>query len=202
MLAFSAPRLVLLSVPKTGTTSLYSALIPHAQVVMDGRPELKHVTLRQYQRHMAPLFKGVPGPAFRIVATIREPRSWLGSWYRYRARPDRKGNPRSTIGISFEQFVTDYLSDEPRPAYASLGRQSGFLSPLEGRNGPDFLFRYEALDALVSFMEAAVGAPLALKRRNVSPAGDLTLTPRTEALLRERMAEDQAMWEAALVQAP
>ena len=196
MLGFVAPRLVLLSVPKTGTTALETALAPRAQLVLRSRPEIKHLTLRQYQTHVAPLLAAIPGAPFRTLAVVREPLSWLGSWFRYRQRPQLLGHPNSTAGLGFEGFVQDLLSPDP-PPYAALGRQSGFLRPAPGHGGPDLLFRYERMDLLIGFLETALKTSLELPRVNVSPPGDLTLEPETLARLRAAMADDYALWESA-----
>ena len=201
MLAFVAPRLVLLSIPKTGTTALEAALAPKAEMVLRSRPEIKHLTMSQYNLRIEPLLRNIPGGRFKVVAVVREPISWLGSWYRYRQRPQTLGKPNSTIGLSFEGFVQDYLS-ENRPPYAALGRQSGFLSPAPGRNGPDLLFRYEQMDEVLRFFGEALKTELTLKRVNVSPPADMTLAPDTEARLRAALAEDYALWEGGLTEAP
>ena len=201
MLAFVAPRLVLLSIPKTGTTALEAALAPKAEMVLRSRPEIKHLTMSQYNLRIEPLLRNIPGPPFRVAAVVREPISWLGSWYRYRQRPQTMGKPNSTIGISFEGFVQDYLS-ESRPPYAALGRQSGFLSPAPGRNGPDLLFQYERMDEVLAFFGEALKTELTLKRVNVSPSADMSLAPETEARLRAALAEDYALWESAARSAP
>ena len=197
MLGFVAPRLVLLSVPKTGTTALEEALVPHAQVILRARPEIKHMTLAQYQRSIAPLLRTIPGQPFRTVALVREPMSWLGSWYRYRQRPQLRGKPNSTAGIDFEGFVAAYLSDGKRPPFARIGRQSGFLRPEPGQPAIDLTFRFEQIDRLVDFLSAQLGAKIVLDRRNVSPSGDLTLSAQTRARLREALADDYALWDAA-----
>lgn len=197
MLGFVAPRLVLMSVPKTGTSALEAALAGRAQLALRGRPEIKHLTMARYLTHIEPLLRAIPGPRFRMVAAIREPRDWLGSWYRYRQRPELQGRANSTAGISFEGFVQDYLSDE-RPPHARLGRQSGFLTAPEGSTPPEtLLFQYEQLPLLVAFMEQALKVTLSLDRVNVSPPGDLTLSAATETRLRAALAEDYALWGSA-----
>lgn len=201
MLGFVAPRLVLLSIPKTGTTALEAALAPKAEIVLRSRPEIKHLTMSQYNLRIEPLLRNIPGPRFRVVAVMREPLSWLGSWYRYRQRPQTAGKPNSTIGISFEGFVQDYLSDD-RPPYAALGRQSGFLSPAPGKRGPDILFRYEQMDEVLRFFGEALKTGLTLNRVNVSPPADMTLSPDTAARLRAALAEDYALWDSAARPAP
>lgn len=196
MLAFVAPRLVLLSVPKTGTTALESALAAHAQLVMRARPEIKHLTLRQYGQHVAPLLDTIPGKRFRTIAVVREPVSWLGSWYRYRARPQAAGSPNSTAALDFERFVQDYLAAD-RPRHARLGRQSGFLTPAPGKPPVDLLFQYEQLDRLVAFLSDALDTAIDLPVVNVSPARDLSLSDTTAARLHAALAEDYVLWESA-----
>ena len=100
-------------------------------MVLRACPEIKHLAMSQYNLRIEPLLRNLPGLRFRVAAVVREPLSWLGSWYRYRQRPQTAGQSNSTLGISFERFIQDYLSD-PRPPYAALGRQSGFLSPPGG----------------------------------------------------------------------
>ncbi|MDO5369073.1 gamma-glutamyl kinase [Paracoccus sp. (in: a-proteobacteria)] len=201
MLGFVAPRLVLLSIPKTGTTALEAALAPKAEIVLRSRPEIKHLTMSQYNLRIEPLLRNIPGERFRVAAILREPTDWLGSWYRYRQRPQVVGQPNSTFGISFEGFVQDYLSDD-RPPYAALGRQSGFLSPAPGKRGPDLLFQYEQMDAVLRFFEEALQTTLKLNRVNVSPPADMALSEETAARLRAALAEDYALWESAARPAP
>ncbi|HRO15129.1 MAG TPA: gamma-glutamyl kinase, partial [Paracoccus sp. (in: a-proteobacteria)] len=108
MLAFVRARLVLFSVPKTGTTALESALAGRAELILRSRPEIKHLNLRQYHAHVAPILRMIPGQRFETVAVIRDPVDWLGSWYRYRSRADLVGRPNSTAHVSFDRFVEDY----------------------------------------------------------------------------------------------
>jgi len=197
MLIFLQPRLVLLSVPKTGTTALEQALAPRAEIVLRTRPEIKHLNLRQYLRRIRPLLEPLGGPDFRTVAVIREPLDWLRSWYRFRARDELIGHPNSTARISFQQFAEDYLRPGERPAYANLGRQSEFLLDHDGKIAVDHIFRYEAMPALVAFLSQHLGARVALPRRNVSPLAATDLTPAAEARLRSALAAERAVWQAA-----
>ncbi len=132
MLIFSKAKLVLFSVPKTGTTAIETALAPHAAIALLDPPELKHAPVYRYNRFLRPMVEKFIGDEVETLAVIREPVSWLGSWYRYRQRPFLSGRPVSTEGLSFDQFVEAYLA-ETRPAYANVGAQSKFgsLAPTE-----------------------------------------------------------------------
>ncbi|MFH5774592.1 gamma-glutamyl kinase [Paracoccus sp. NGMCC 1.201697] len=202
MLIFIEPRLVLLSVPKTGTTALEQALLPHAEISFRSRPEIKHINHRQYLKQIRPLLAPLGHPSFDRVAVIREPLDWLRSWYRYRARDALIGHPNSTAQISFEQFLRDYLSEGERPAHARLGRQSDFLLDATGRISIQHLYRYEALPELVRFLSQRIGVPISLGRSNVSPEAATDLDPKAEVWARAALAREYEVWEGARQAAP
>jgi hypothetical protein len=125
---------------------------------------------------------------------MREPLDWLGSWYRYRQRDDVAAPGNSTMGRSFDEFVRAYCSDTP-PDFAAVGSQSRFLAEKRGR-GVDHLFAYEKIDRFVTFLEARLKIEITLPRLNVSPKGDLRLSPDTDALFRSFCAKDIALYES------
>jgi hypothetical protein len=194
MLLFWKAKLVLLAVPKTGTTALEEALLPHADAAILNPPEKKHVTARRWQGQLAPFFENKGARRLETMAVIREPVDWLRSWHRYRARPEIAGSPTSTAGIDFDAFVDGWLTD-PEPEYARVGRQSRFVSDAAGRVIVDHLFRYEDLDQAVGFLERRIGRKLDLPRRNVSPAVESPLSPALDARLRREAAADFALWQ-------
>jgi hypothetical protein len=197
MLVFWKERLVLLAVPKTGTTALAAALAPRAAVVLRDPPGLKHASLSRYRRHVLPMLKAAGGKDFETVALVREPVSWLSSWYRYRHREDIAGQPQSTREISFDDFARAYAAERSAP-FAAVGSQARFVS--DGKNGISVthLFRYEDQERILAFLAARLGPlPDAMPRRNVSPMMDVTLSQETETLLRERCAAEFTVWEMA-----
>jgi hypothetical protein len=195
MLLFWKAKLVLLAVPKTGTTALEEALLPYADAAILNPPEKKHVAARRYRSQLAPFFENRGGRPLETMAVIREPLDWLGSWYRYRSRPAIAGKPTSTADISFDAFVEGWLND-PEPEYARVGRQSRFVSRADGTVIVDHLFRYEALPAAVDFLETRIGVTLNLPRRNASRPAALTLDPGIEARLRREAAADFDLWRS------
>lgn len=196
MLFFAKQRLVLLAVPKTGTTAWQTALGPYASMVMRDPPELKHAPVYRYNRFFRPMFEKFCDGPVEVVAVVREPVSWLGSWYRYRRRPFLQGQPASTAKVDFDTFVRGYLTD-PQPAHASVGSQAAFLAPRPNGARANRIFRYEAPAALADFLEARLGLRVAPARENVSPDASLVLSPGTESALRGARAADFALWEAA-----
>lgn len=197
MLVFYKARLVFLSVPKTGSTAYIEALSPFADVVFSGPPELKHAPVYRYDRFVQPMLKKVCQAQMEALAVMRAPLDWLGSWYRYRSRPDLSKHIQSTSGISFDEFVRAHLREQP-PEFAAVGRQSRFLEA--GKNGTHvkYLFSYEHPDRLTRFLQQRLEQAFETRRLNVSPAGDLNLDPATERLFAQHYAADIKLYEHAL----
>ncbi|HBM58954.1 MAG TPA: gamma-glutamyl kinase [Citreicella sp.] len=195
MLIFWKARLVLLAVPKTGSSAYEAALAPHASMTVLDPPELKHAPVYRYNRFFRPMFDKMEAE-MELMAVIREPVSWLGSWYRYRQRDFLDGRPSSTKGLSFAQFVEAYLSSD-RPPCANVGSQAKFIEPRPNGTAVTHLFKYENQAAIVGFLEDRLGLALDLPRENVSPRGDLSLPPDLEARLRRACAADFEVWARA-----
>lgn len=130
------------------------------------------------------------------MAVVRNPIDWLGSWYRYRTRPDLIGHENSTRGISFDDFVLEYCKGDPAP-FANVGSQNKFLRINEGEIGVDHLFQYEQWDRVIRYLEERLELTIKLKQKNVSPVMALTLSPDTKAKLRDKRAEEFEIWELA-----
>jgi hypothetical protein len=191
MLVFWEQRLAFLATPKTGSTAIAAALESLAAVSIQRPPLLKHTTVHRYRRFIGPYLEAASKDSFTLVALMREPTDWLGSWYRFRQR-DETDAGKSTRGMSFDEFVRAWCND-PRPDFADVGSQAKFLRPRQGV-GVDRLFRYEEIDGFVRFLEDRLDCEITLPRLNVSPAGTTELTPATAALLREVAAEDFALY--------
>ena len=196
MLVFWDQKLVLLSVPKTGTTALEGALSPHADIVIRNPPPLKHAPVYRYRRFLKPLFiqgGGANEAELQTVAAVRHPIDWLSSWYRYRHRDDLTGHANSTKGRSFDDFVTEYMKGKPAD-FANVGAQSKFVLDGDGNLGVDHLFRYETGE-LEGWMEDSLGVAITLNQRNVSPKMDISLSPDIEAKFRKKCASEFEVWE-------
>ena len=196
MLVFYDQRLVILATPKTGSTALAAALESLSQVSIQRPAVLKHTNVHRYHRFVGPYLAAASGAPFTVVALMREPRDWLGSWYRYRQREDVTDPAKQTTGKSFDAFVTGWCADR-KPDYAAVGAQARFLAP---RNGGrvDHLFRYEAIEGFVDFLEDRLDCEIVLPRVNVSPLAALDLSAATEARLRIAAVEDFALYDALL----
>lgn len=195
MLVFWRQGLVFLATPKTASTSIEAALSPLAAVVVMRPPQLKHTNASKYQRHVAPFLGDAKGTSFVTTALMREPLNWLGSWYRYRQRPEEVPE-KSTRDISFDEFVRAYCRDE-QPEFAKVGSQATFLSP-SGFRPVDHIFRYDRMDLFVKFLEKRLGAKITLPMINVSPEGEVALSPDVEATLRQHRAADFTLYDSLI----
>lgn len=191
-------KLAFLAVPKTGTTAIQRALSPYAAIRYVNPPQVKHMNVRKYNRFMRKYLHSIGAEDIETMAVMREPISWLGSWYRYRQRDELAGDNNSTQNITFDQFVEAYLQDEDRPGFASLGSQATFLGAKSGEPGVDHLFTYENFRAIRKFLENRVGSRLEFSRVNVSPEMKLDLSAETEARLREKYAIDFNLYDLLL----
>jgi hypothetical protein len=192
MLVFWEERLAFLATPKTGSTAIAAALESLATVSVQRPPLLKHTTVHRYRRFIGPYLEAASKDTFTVVALMRDPRDWLGSWYRYRQR-EGTDPEKSTRGMTFDAFVRAWCND-PRPDFADVGSQERFLRPRQGV-GVDRLFRYEEIETFVQFLEERLGCEIILPRLNVSPPGATELTAETLALMQEVAADDYAMYE-------
>lgn len=194
MLVFWDQRLVFLATPKTGSTSIATALESLAALSIQRPPVLKHTNVQRFHRFVGPYLRAASGADFTTIALMREPLDWLGSWYRFRKREDVGDPKNSTEGMSFDAFARAYCA-RPQPEFANVGAQSRFLAP-EGRQPVDRIFRYDRIDQFVHFLEERLGCEILLPHVNVSPPAELGLAPETEALLRKTMARDLELYES------
>lgn len=188
MLIFWEERLVVLATPKTGSTAIEIALESLACMSVARPPVLKHTPAYRYERFLKPYLERSAGASFTVVALMREPLAWLGSWYRFRQRDDIRDTPQSTHHLDFNGFLTGYMA-RPRAEFADIGSQARFL---QGKNGlgVDRLFRYEDIGSFVTFLEDRLNCVIELPVVNVSPPGVLDLPDETRARIQTYCAED------------
>lgn len=195
MLVFSNARLVFLSVPKTGSTAYERALAPVASMVVSAPPELKHAPVFRYNRFFRPMLEKFVGAELEVLAVMREPVDWLGSWYRYRRRPEMEGHPNATHAVSFDAFVQAYMKGK-RPGFANVGSQAKFLEPQPNGTAVTHLFRYDDQTGLARFLEERLGIRVETERLNRSPDMPLGLERGTRDKLRRKCSEDFTLWDS------
>lgn len=163
-------------------------------MVLRDPPILKHSACYRYNRFLKPYFVQAGGQTPELFSVVRNPIDWLSSWYRYRYRDDLLGHENSTRGITFDDFVLEYCKVKPAP-FANVGSQAKFLIVGEGELGVDHLFRYEAQDKMIAFLEKRLDMTIELKRLNVSPTVPLSLSADVEAKFRKKCAAEFDVWE-------
>lgn len=194
MLIFLKEQLVFFATPKTASTAIETTLGNFCEIRLSRNPSVKHTPYRKYQRFLAPFIATVIDREPDRIAAFREPVDWLGSWYRYRGRPELTGSKNSTNGISFDQFVEGYLQDTP-PHFARVGSQAKFVSDKDGALGMTHLFRYNQLDIMVDFMAKRLKKQIKLPHSNVSPKAELSLSPALLKELQNTYARDFEIYE-------
>ncbi len=195
MLVFSKARLVLLSVPKTGTTAIETVLAPHAAIAVLDPPELKHAPVYRYNRFFRPMIEKFIGSEIEVMAMIREPRSWLGSWYRYRQRSFLDGQPQSTAGLSFEEFVQAYLT-EPRKVLQTSARRRSSSNPALMVSRSTACFATSNSTMRLPICKTVSGSTSRYRAVMSPPNAELTLSDETDARLRAGCARDFELWDS------
>lgn len=195
MLVFWKEKIVLLAVPKTGTTAIETALSPHASMIVSDPPELKHAPVYRYNRFFRPMFEKACKAELETFALMREPISWLGSWYKYRQRPFLDGKPNSTANMSFDDFVLAYMKGN-QPPFANVGSQARFLEPRPNGTRVNHLFRYENQAGWHSFLEDRLNRKIELKRLNTSSRSELQLSAKVEEKMHRKLAEEFDLWNS------
>ena len=185
MLIFWDQRLAFLATPKAGSTAIEVALEPLASMAVQRPPEMKHVNAARFHSYIRPWLQGMTADPFTTVALMREPVEWLRSWYRFYLRDEQ--DAETPDNSRFEDFVRLYLA-HPESITQGIGTQSAFLTA--GDVPVDRIFRYEDMDAFTQFLDEWLDCAINLPRINVPPSADVTLSPATEAELRQALAPD------------
>lgn len=193
MLVFWRQRLVFLATPKTGSTAVEAALAEVAAVTVLRPPHLKHTNMARYHRVVRPFITDDSARDFDVCALMREPVDWLGSWYRYRQRPEEVPE-KSTRELSFDEFVTAYCAKD-QPEFARIGNQARFLAPKPELRA-SHIFRYDRMGDFTDFLSHRLGMAVTLPRVNVSPAADTRLSAETLARLKDHCARDFALYDS------
>jgi hypothetical protein len=186
MLAVPAHGFVMLSLPKSASTSMVRAVQRHAEVVLRVNPGLKHLNCGQFHELVVPLLRkgGYRRKDYEVCSMFREPVEWLESWWRYRRRPEIEENAdRFTGEQSFEAFALDYL-DRPHPERGRPARFVAMSSELD--IGVDRIFRLEAPEVWQSWLSEKIGQELTFPQANTSAE---RAEPELTAATRARLVE-------------
>ncbi len=183
MLVMVDHGLVFLETPKAASTAIRRMLEPQIPVPWARQaPRQRHIGVRQYDRLWAGQLARDIGRRAETFCVVRDPLERSASWYRYRQRSQVAGKPTSSRGLSFADFLTDVLADDP-PPHARIGDQARFTGFDGTRAAVDHVFDYRRLDLLVDFLAARLGTPLTLDVHNVTPEAARPPEPLPDDLL-------------------
>lgn len=196
MLVSIKHKFAFLAMSKTGSTSIELALGQYADIAFIGNPKVKHISCRRYGKFIAPYIRDLGYTDIETVCLFREPISWLFSWYRYRQRPAILGKPRSTANITFDEFVTIYMTQDK--GGIDIGRPMRFVTDQQNNIAIDHIYKYENIDGFKSFMEQRIGEEVHFDNVNVSPQNTFDLDPEKEAKLKDFFAPEYEIYENAI----
>jgi hypothetical protein len=197
MLFLPQQRIVFLANTKSASSSIEAALRRWAGIAITAPPALKHMNYRAFMEEVAPMIErrlNLGRANYEVVCVMREPLSWVHSWYRYRSRSELRDPTDERHGnysgrLSFSEYVRLYCSADP-PAPARISTQVAMLLGESGSIGVDRVFPYERLDGLLEYLGTAVGATINLPTANVSPAAEFDLDVDADQLLRVKLRAD------------
>ena len=194
MLVMLKARLAYLAMPKTGTTGLQAALRKHAQIIFTRNPQQTHMHAEYFEHFIRPYLTAIGATEVETICQIREPISWLESWWRYRTRDGLSAPSRSTAHLSFEAFAGEYLDGIDRP-YLDISRPLGFLADQNGKLLVQRIFRYEDMGYFLEFLADRTSGPVRPQRKNVSPAREAHLSLVMRSRLEDYFAPEYEIWE-------
>ena len=195
-----------LSMQKCASSSIESMLRPHCDIILPVNP-FKHTNYRNYSKYIKPYLEEMAnmGDA-ETICLVREPVSWLNSWYRFRSRsalrdPAHKNHRNSTYHINFETFIEQYMTPNP-PSYANVRSQYDFARNNAGTTGIDTIFCYEKMEHFIAYMSRKIGIDIELGHTNISPRPGNILSPELENLLKQYIPDDFELYEQAVKEQP
>ncbi len=181
-----------LCMPKCASTSIEKALDPYSQLSTFKNPKMKHTNFSKYAKYIKPF---VGAKDIEVVCLMREPISWLNSWYRFRCRSNMKNLKNYCGDLSFQEWIDEYLS-ENRSSRAKIGVQNTFFKDKAGNIGVDKIFKYEHLEEIKKFFENKIGDTVNIPTLNQSQKIDFELKPQTLQKLREVLKDDYVIYES------
>lgn len=188
-------RFVFVANTKTASTSIDSVLATHAEIMRAGSPERKHMRLGAVAAEYGFLFNN---PKFQFdtffkFGVMREPLSWINSWYRYR-RGNKVASPLPP-DMTFEEFWHARDWNTQREG-GNKYLQSNFFTDAKGQNLADVIVPYERMHDYIPAIFEALKVPAGLPHKNVSTVREtpLELSPELRAEMQDFYAPDYEIY--------
>lgn len=196
MLISIEKNIAFLAMTKTASSSIEETLLPFCDIAYYGNARTKHISYRRYNRFVVPYLQSLGHNNIQTTCLFREPISWLFSWYKYRSRPEIAGRRNSTSDISFDEFVSIYLSESF--IKMGIGRPSKFVSDKAGHPAVDYIYKYENMPAFTKFLEGQFQTQLSFPHLNASPMHTFSLAPSLHKELQNFFIPEYDIYETAL----
>jgi hypothetical protein len=159
------------------SSTTHHLLLPHADAIFYRPVFGKHFTLPQIARR-AKAMSGLDLGALFTFGIVREPLSWLHSWFRFRRREELKrvsSQWHSNLvpeEVRFPEFLEEACGSNPR-AFARIEHQSNYFRDTAGRVAVNYIAVYSDLHAdcrrLSEFPPLSLLGGLEKMRMNASP---------------------------------
>lgn len=207
MLISFGKKFIFVANTKAASTTIEHLLKKHCDVAIQRQSFGKHFTYKTIVAMFQPVFKssGIPPEGYFRFGIVREPVSWLVSWYNYRRRDAISPlSPKSSHGVSLDEFLEEAISTGKRKPYANLGYQANKFLDQQGELGTDFLIPLPRLQEDLLQICAALELPEdhtpKKLSKNVSPgfASTNDVAPALRARIKERYAIDEDLYEKAM----
>ena len=204
MLIFVEKKLIIYSMPKTGTTSIQKALEKSATIKFGrtGKYGLKHIDVKNFQKWEQTLKNQFPRIKFVSCCVMREPLDLLRSWYKYRSRTKVKSDKKFTGNITFDQYINNLyekkIQDKSNRSF--FNRQSRFLFP-KNKILIDRVFPYQNFESFIEFISRIIGKELEIPKVNISPKIDeneLLIKEDTLKRIEEFISLDKEIYDQLL----
>jgi len=190
-----------LCMPKCASTSVELAISEFCNINYSGHPCIKHVNAQVFTESILPVHQQlVPTAQVKSYCLMRDPLDWVQSWFRYRGREELKSpshpNHRNYTGnLSYDDFISEYLSTGEKQSYAQLSTQLKFLRLSDGQIGVDYVIPMTKIDSLIKIFEEKIQQPINIPFVNASPKVDIALDSSLEQQLRKYLAQDIYFYE-------
>jgi hypothetical protein len=187
-------RFVFIANSKTASTSIEHSLVGQAEIQRGGGPQRKHIYLRDALPEYDFLFgrDGYGIESFFTFGVMRDPVSWIQSWYRYRC--GNKVESPLPAGMSFGEFWA--LNDWNRTMLQGVPRlQSYFFTDKAGASIVDYIIPYSQLANHFTTICEGLGIKTPLQSKNVSKvkSREIAIAPELAEEMRVFYAEDYAL---------
>jgi hypothetical protein len=187
-------RFVFIANSKTASTSIEHSLVGQAEIQRGGGPQRKHIYLRDALPEYDFLFgrDGYGIESFFTFGVMRDPVSWIQSWYRYRC--GNKVESPLPAGMSFGEFWA--LNDWNRTMLQGVPRlQSYFFTDKAGASIVDYIIPYSQLADHFTTICEGLGIKSPLQSKNVSKVKgrEIAIAPELAEEMRTFYAEDYAL---------